>query len=161
MQKPRINIIAAIGQNRELGKGNDLIWRISSDLKRVRELTTGHPIIMGRKTYDSIGRPLPNRTNIVITRAQLCIEGCLVFGSLEKGIEAAQTIDQNDIFIFGGASIYNETLPLTNRLYLTLVHATDPDADTFFPDYSAFTKIISKEEHLDHNPPFTWLTLER
>ena len=74
MEKARISIIAAIGENRELGRGNDLIWRISPDLKRVKELTMGHPLLMGRKTYDSIGRPLPGRTNIVVTTAQICIE---------------------------------------------------------------------------------------
>jgi dihydrofolate reductase len=161
MTAPRISIIAAVGKNRELGKNNELIWRISPDLKRVKELTTGHPIIMGRKTFDSIGRPLPNRTNIVISRAQVCIEGCLVFDTLEKGIEAAKAIDTKEIFIFGGASIYEEALPFTDRLYLTVIDAEDPEADTYFPDYSEFTKIISKENHPEQEPPFTWYTLEK
>jgi dihydrofolate reductase len=161
MTTPRISIIAAVGKNRELGKNNELIWRISPDLKRVKELTTGHPIIMGRKTFDSIGRPLPNRTNIVISRAQVCIEGCLVFDSLEKGIEAAKAIDTEELFIFGGASIYTEALPVTNRLYLTVIDAEDSDADTFFPDYSDFTKIIAEEKHPENEPAFTWYTLER
>ncbi len=161
MSIPRISIIAAVGKNRELGKGNDLIWRIPADLKRVRELTTGHPIIMGRKTYDSIGRPLPNRTNIVITRSQMCIEGCLVVDSLEKGIEAAKAIDSEEIFIFGGASIYEESMPMVDRLYLTVIDAEDKDADTFFPDYSEFKKVIVEESHSEHNPPYTWITLER
>ena len=161
MPKPRISIIAAIGRNRELGKRNELIWRISEDLKRVKGLTTGHPIIMGRKTFESIGRPLPNRTNIVITRTQMCIEGCLVFDSLEKGVAAAQAIDAEEIFIFGGASIYEEALPVTDRLYLTVIDAEDAEADAFFPDYSSFSNVIEKEEHGEHVPPYTWLTLER
>lgn len=161
MSIPRISIIAAVGKNRELGKGNDLIWRISADLKRVKELTTGHPLIMGRKTYDSIGHPLPNRTNIVITRSQICIEGCLVVDSFTKAIEAAKAIDSEEIFIFGGASIYVEALPLTNRLYLTIIDAEDKDADAFFPDYSEFKKVIVEESHPEHNPPYTWITLER
>ena len=161
MNTPRISMIAAIGKNRELGKNNELIWRISPDLKRVKELTTGHPIIMGRKTFDSIGKPLPNRTNIVISRAQICIEGCLVFDSLAKGIEAAKAVDTEEIFIFGGASIYEEALPLTHRLYLTVIDAENKDADVFFPDYSAFTKIISEEKHPENDPPFVWLILER
>ncbi len=161
MQKPRISIIAAIGKNRELGKQNELIWRISPDLKRVKALTTGHPIIMGRKTYDSIGHPLPNRTNIVISRAQLCIEGCLMYDSLEKGIEAAQAIDTEEIFIFGGASIYAEALPNADRLYLTVIDAEEKGADVFFPDYSDFKKVIAHEEYREHTPPFTWVTIER
>jgi len=161
MSTPRISIIAAIGRNRELGKHNELIWRVREDLKRVKELTTGHPIIMGRKTFDSIGHPLPNRTNIVISRAHLCIEGCLVFDSLEQGLEAARAIEHEEIFIFGGASLYEATLPIADRLYLTVIDAEDSEADVFFPDYSAFTKEISREEHSVHTPPFTWLTLER
>ncbi len=161
MQKARISIIAAVGKNRELGKKNELIWRISPDLKRVKALTTGHPIIMGRKTYDSIGHPLPNRTNIVISRAQMCIEGCLMYDSLQKGIESAQAIDSEEIFIFGGASIYTEALPLADRLYLTIIDAEENEADVFFPDYNDFTKIIEEEKHPEHTPPFTWVTLER
>jgi dihydrofolate reductase len=158
---PRISIIAAIGRNRELGKGNSLIWRISLDLKRVKELTTGHPIIMGRKTFDSIGHPLPNRTNIIISRAQICIEGCLVFDTLAKGIEAAKAIETEEIFIFGGASIYAEAIPFVDRLYLTVINAEDTEADAHFPDYSTFAKEIAREDHPENTPPYTWLSLER
>jgi dihydrofolate reductase len=161
MQTPRISIIAAIGRNRELGKKNELIWRIRDDMKRVKALTTGHPIIMGRKTFDSIGHPLPNRTNIVITRAQMCIEGCLIYDSLQKGIEAAKAIDTEEIFIFGGASIYEEAFPLVERLYLTIIDAEDAEADVFFPDYTAFTKTISKEVHPENTPGYTWVILDR
>jgi dihydrofolate reductase len=160
MKTARVSIIAAIGENRELGKGNELLWRISPDLKRVKALTMGHPLIMGRKTYESIGHPLPGRTNIVVTRSQMCIEGCLVFDSFEKALEAAQAIDSEEIFIFGGASIYEFALPHTDRLYLTLIHDTRPDADVFFPAYSDFTKEISREQHPEHVPPFEWITLE-
>ena len=161
MKKAQISIIAAIGENRELGKKNELIWRIPADLKRVRELTTGHPIIMGRKTFESIGKPLPNRTNIIISRTASDIEGCLVFDSLEKGIVAAQTADTEEIFIFGGASIYTEALPLVDRLYLTRVYATASEADTLFPNYSEFTNVVAKEDHLEHTPPYAWVTLEK
>lgn len=157
----RVSIIVAIGKNRELGKQNELIWRIKSDLKRMKELTSGHPIIMGRKTYESIGHPLPNRTNIVITRAQLCIEGCLVFNSFEDGLGAARAIDTDEIFIFGGSSIYTEALPIVDRLYLTIIDATEPKADVFFPDFTEFKTEIFREEHPEHNPPFSYLTLER
>jgi dihydrofolate reductase len=161
MQKPRISIIAAIGKNRELGKNSQLLWRISSDLKRVKELTTGHPIIMGRKTYDSIGRPLPNRTNIVVSRAALCIEGCLVFDSLEKAVAAATAIDSEEIFIFGGGTLYAQALSFTDRLYLTIIDAEDPEADTFFPDFSEFTHRVSEEYFLEHIPPYSYTILEK
>lgn len=161
MSQARISIIAAIGKNRELGKGNDLIWRVSPDLKRVKELTMGHPIIMGRKTFESIGRPLPGRTNIVVTSAQMCIEGCLVFNTFEKALEAARAVDEEEIFIFGGASIYEVSLPFVDRLYLTLVDAYDSHADVYFPEYSTFTKEVSREDHPEHTPPFSWITLER
>jgi len=161
MQKARLSIIAAIGRNRELGKNQDLIWRISPDLKRVKTLTTGHPIIMGRKTYESIGHPLPNRTNIVITRAQMCIEGCLVFDSFEKGLAAARALETEEIFVFGGATIYEIAFPFVDRLYLTVVEAEDDSATVFFPEYSEFGKEIFREEHSEHEPAYTWRTLER
>lgn len=161
MNEARISIIAAIGQDRELGRGNDLIWRVSADLKRVKALTMGHPIIMGRKTYDSIGHPLPGRTNIVVTRVQMCIEGCLVFDSFEKALNAARALDTEEIFIFGGASIYEAALPYTNRLYLTLIHEEASDADVYFPDYSAFSKEMSREDHIEATPTYSWVTLER
>ncbi len=161
MNTPRISIIAAVGQNRELGKKNELIWRISADLKRVKELTMGHPIIMGLNTYNSIGRPLPGRTNIVLSSAPIQIEGCIVVTSLDEAILKAREIDQEEIFIFGGASVYHATIDMTDQLYLTRIEATDADADAFFPDYSAFTKILSEEHHPENTPPYTWLTLER
>jgi dihydrofolate reductase len=161
MQKPRISAIAAIGKNGELGKHNELIWRIREDLKRVKELTMGHPLIMGRKTFDSIGHPLPGRTNIVITRSQMCIDGCLVVDSFPKALEAARAIDSEEVFVFGGASIYAEAMPFVDRLYLTRVEEEDSEADVFFPDITPFTKEISREDHHEHEPPFVWLVLER
>lgn len=158
---PRISSIAAIGKNRELGKKNQLIWRIPADLARVKALTTGHPIIMGRKTYESIGRPLPDRTNIVITRNPTTISGCIVALSLEQALSLARDVENKEIFIFGGASIYNEALPYTDRLYLTRIDAEDSEADTFFPQYSDFTEVISEEKHLAHEPPYAWVTLDR
>lgn len=162
MNTARVSIIAAIGKNRELGKGNDLIWRVSPDLKRVKALTMGHPIIMGRKTFESIGRPLPGRTNIVVTSAQMCIEGCLVMNSLEQALEAARAVDDTELFIFGGASLYEAALPHTDRLYLTLIHGEDPHADVFFPEYAhLFTHEVEREDHVSEEPPYSWVTLER
>lgn len=158
----RISSIAAIGENRELGKGNELVWRIENDLKRVREITMGHPLIMGRKTYESIGRPLPGRTNIVITRDEsYTAEGCVIVGSIDKAIEKAREIEDEEVFIFGGALIYEQTIDRVDRLYLTLVHDTEPEADAFFPAYEAFTKVISKEECEQDGLRYDMLVLER
>jgi len=161
MSKPRISIIAAIGRNRELGKNNKLIWRIAADLHRVKALTTGHIIIMGRNTYESIGRPLPNRTNIVISGSITEIDGCLVFPTLIEALNHTTHAESTEVFIFGGARVYQDALPFVTRLYLTLIDDAEPKADVYFPDYSTFTKIVSSESHADHIPPYTWLTLER
>ena len=162
MQKPRISIIAAVGQNRELGKKNELIWRISADLKRVKELTMGHPIIMGWNTYQSIGHPLPGRTNIVISWTPTDIEECIVVSSLEEALEEAKKIESIEVFIFGGASVYAEGIGIADRLYLTRIEATNSDADAFFPPYEdTFTRVVSEEPHMENDPPYTWITLER
>ncbi len=161
MSNPRISIIVAVGQNRELGKKNELIWRISADLKRVKELTMGHPIIMGWNTYLSIGRPLPGRTNIVLSWEPKEIPGCIVVTSFSEAIMKAREVEQEEIFIFGGASVYKVAIEMTDRLYLTRIEATDVDADAFFPEYSEFSNVIEEEHHHEHIPPYTWLTLER
>jgi dihydrofolate reductase len=161
MHTPRISIIAAIGQNRELGKKNELIWRISDDLKRVKALTIGHPLIMGWNTYQSIGRPLPGRTNIVISWTPAEIEGCVVVSSLEEALEEAKKIESIEVFIFGGASVYTESIGIADRLYLTRIEATDADADAYFPPYEQFKKVVNIEAHLEHEPPYTYLILER
>lgn len=138
MQQATVSAIAAIGNNGELGTQNQLSWRISADLKRVKELTTSHPIIMGRKTYESIGRPLPNRTNIIITRdTDYVALGCVIVHSVEEALDYAHSIDDTEIFIFGGAQIYEAAMPHVQRLYLTEIDDTDPDADVFFPDFRA------------------------
>src|SRR6056297_3609108 len=112
MSTPTISAIAAIGQHRELGKDNGLIWRIPADLKRLKALTTGHPIIMGRKTFESIGRPLPNRTNIVISRnPDFAAPGCMVVDSLEDALAVAREVEPEELFIFGGAAIYELAWP--------------------------------------------------
>lgn len=133
-----VSAIAAIGRNRELGTSNQLSWRIKEDLGRVKTLTTGHPLIMGRKTHESIGKPLPNRTNIVVTRdPSYTSEGCVITYSIEDALTLAHSLDESEIFIFGGAQIYAAAMPSIDRLYLTLIDATDPAADVFFPSYEA------------------------
>ena len=157
----RVSIIAAIGKNRELGKMNELIWRISDDLKRFKTLTMGHPIIMGRKTYESIGKPLPGRTNIIVSRMAPEAPGCTVVNSFVRALDLARNIDQQEVFIIGGAQIYAEALPLSDRLYLTLIDDTNAHADAFFPPYPDFTRVVSSEPHEDFVPPYRWSILER
>lgn len=140
--KPLISIIAAIGENRELGKNNKLLWHIPEDLKRFKELTLNHPVIMGRKTYESIGKPLSDRVNIVITRDNhYQAPGILVTHSLEEAINIAKAKDDKEIFIIGGGQIYEQVIRITDKLYLTVVKGRY-SADTYFPDYSRFKKVV-------------------
>ncbi len=161
MSQPRLSMIVAADEKRAIGKDNKLLWNIPDDLKRFKELTTGHAVIMGENTYHSIGRPLPNRTNIVMTLDEkLALPGCLVVHSLEEALAIAREHEQEEIFVIGGASIYRQFLPETERLYLTLVGG-DHEADTFFPDYSNFSKVVSIEQKNDGNYEYTYFVLER
>ncbi|WP_461632087.1 dihydrofolate reductase [Labilibaculum euxinus] len=126
-----VSIIVAVSRNQVIGKDNQLIWKLSADLKRFKALTTGHTIIMGRKTFESIGKPLPNRTSVIITRqADYVAEGCVVVNSLEEALEKSS--DQEEVFIIGGGTIYKEALAKANKIYYTKVHK-DFEGDTFFP----------------------------
>jgi len=160
MHQAKISIIAAISrETRAIGKDNKLLWDIPADLKRFREITSGHPIIMGRTTFESIGRPLPNRTNIVVTRNKnFTAEGCVISHSLFEAIGVAQSYDSEEVFIIGGAQIYEQALSLAEKLYLTTVDAS-LSADTFFPNYSnLFNKVIFEEKH--SGPPYSYTFLE-
>ncbi|ANW94999.1 diacylglycerol kinase [Wenyingzhuangia fucanilytica] len=127
-----ITLIAAIGDNNELGKDNDLIWHLPADLKRFKQITTGHHIIMGRKTYESIGKPLPNRTTIVISRNKdYKVDGCITTHSLESAIEIAKQDD--NAFVIGGAKIYEKAIDIVDELDICEVHNSF-DADVFFPN---------------------------
>ena len=127
-----ITLIVAMGKNREIGKENQLLWHLPKDLKHFKELTSGYPIIMGRKTYESIGKPLPNRTNIVISRKNDWFEeGILIVGSIKEAVKFAKKIDE-EVFVIGGGNIYEQTIDLADKLEVTLVDAV-LDADTFFP----------------------------
>ncbi len=160
MNKPLISIIAAIGSNRELGKNNKLLWNIPEDFKRFKELTINHPVIMGRKTFESIGKPLPNRTNIIITHDKnYKEEGCFVTHSLEEALELAKTKDDNEIFIIGGGQIYEQAIGIADKLYLTSIDGTF-DADTYFPDYSRFKKVVSRKISKFNQYKYTFLVLE-
>lgn len=127
-----ITIIAAVAKSNALGKNNQLIWHLPADLKRFKQVTLGHHVIMGRKTYESLGKPLPNRTNIIITRNKdYQAEGCIVTHSLTEALAAAKE-DPNP-FILGGAEIYNQAMKIADKLDLTFVHHTF-EADAFFPE---------------------------
>ena len=130
-----ISIIVATAFDGVIGKDNQLLWKLSADLKQFRLLTTGHSVIMGRKTFESIGRALPNRTNIVVSRQSnfVSVEGVLQANSLEKAIEIAKNADGNEeIFIIGGGNIYEQALKITDKVYLTEVK-TSIEGDTYFP----------------------------
>ncbi len=138
-----ISAIFAMSENRVIGKNNQLPWHLPADLTHFKTITMGKPILMGRKTYESIGKPLPGRCNIVITREKgYHALGCIVVHSIEKALEAAH--ESNEIFIIGGALLYQAMLPLTQRLYMTLIHQPF-EGDTFFPE-------LNKKE---------WLEIER
>ena len=157
---PKISMIAAIAsQNRALGKDNKLIYHIPRDLKRFKELTSGHLVIMGRKTFESIGHPLPNRTNIVISHdLSYAQEGIIVVHSLEEALRLAPGDDE--IFVIGGGQIYQEAISKANKLYLTIIEGS-PDADTFFPEYSDFKKVVFEESHESDGLKYKFLDLER
>jgi len=160
-----ISAIAIISKNRGLGKDNKLLFHIPGELPRFKKITMGHPIIMGRKTFESIGRSLPGRLNIIVSRTSYHTnptEKSLMFArSVEEAIQLArETTDTNEIFIIGGGQIFQEAMPVTDRLYLTVVDK-EVEADTFFPDYSDFTKVIEKEDHHQDGYDYTFLTLER
>lgn len=166
-------LIAAIGKNRELGKGPDLIWRLPSDLKRFKELTSGHPIIMGRKTFESIGRPLPNRTNIILTRTPLPSPlwvtsdvthvGVKVVDSFEAALRAAQESEGGEkTFVIGGGEMYKTALPVADTLDLTLIYAEEPRATVFFPEFETeFEKVSESELKEENGVRFTWAQFKK
>lgn len=141
----KISIIVVIGRNREIGFQNRLLWHLPEDMQRFKRITTGHPVIMGSKTFESIGKALPERSNIVINFDKNYIApGCIVVDSIEAAIEAAKKQNNDEVFVIGGGSIYKQFLPHSDKLYLTIVDDA-PEADTFFPDYSEFKTIIREE----------------
>ncbi|MCL5970543.1 MAG: dihydrofolate reductase [Patescibacteria group bacterium] len=146
----KISLIAALSENRVIGKDNKLIWHIPDDLKHFKEITLNHPVIMGRRTYESIGRILPDRTNIIITRdKEYKIEGAIVVNSLDDAISVEQKENIDEIFIIGGGQIFEQAISLADKLYLTVIEGSF-DGDTFFPDYSNFKK-TSESETFEYN----------
>jgi len=165
--KPKINIIAAIGSgDRAIGRNNQLLWQIPDDLKRFKKLTQGHPVIMGRKTFESIldvlGQPLPNRTNIVIThQADYQARDVITVNSVDKALSQAKALDDREVFIIGGQQIYQQTLDQADRLYLTVVES-DQEGDAWFPDYDKIFNKITELQKMKHGElEYAWITLEK
>jgi dihydrofolate reductase len=137
-----IKIIVATSKNRVIGDSNSLIWHLPADLKRFKEITTGNTIVMGRKTFESIGRPLPNRRNIIITRdITYNVDGCEVVNSLEEAL----MLCNNNCFIIGGGEIYSQSMSIADQIYLTQVHE-DFDGDTTFPEIGSEWKMVTSQD---------------
>jgi len=158
-----ISIIVAVAENQVIGYNNQLLWHIREDLQRFKSLTLGHHIIMGRKTYESIGRPLPGRVNIIISHQEnMRVEGCVVAKSIEEALEIAKL--DSEVFIIGGGEIYRQILPIVNRIYFTRVHASYP-GDTFFPELNLKdwdTESITKGKPTsDDGPGYTFINFIR
>lgn len=157
-----ISTIAIIGKNRAIGRKNQLLWHIPEDLKHFKTITEGHVIIMGQKTFESIGKPLPNRTTIVLSNdPEFNVEGVVVARTFDEVFEKANELEKEEIFICGGGSIYAQTIDKADKLYLTVVDDAPEDADTFFPEYSEFKNVVSKEEVDNGKYKFTFMELTR
>jgi len=157
-----VTIVVAISENHVIGKDNKLLWYLPNDLKHFKEITSGHTVIMGRKTFDSVGKPLPRRRNIIITRQPITIEGCEVVNSIEAAL--ALCADEDEVFIVGGAEIYRQSMHLTDRIYLTIVHKPY-DGDSFFPEINKNEwKEVFREDHQPDEKniiPYSFITYEK
>lgn len=156
------SIIVAIAKNNAIGKDNKLLWYLPNDLKHFKDVTTGHSVIMGRKTFESVGRPLPKRRNIVVTRQSISIDGCEVVPSIEAAL--ALCADEDQVFIVGGAEIYKQAIPLTDRIYLTKVDQ-DFEGDTFFPELNVDEWEETERENFEPDDKnklkYSFITLQR
>ncbi|MCF0215390.1 MAG: dihydrofolate reductase [Fibrobacteraceae bacterium] len=140
-----ISAIVAVSENNVIGREGHLPWHLSNDLKRFKAITTGHAIILGRKNYDDIGRPLPNRTNYVLSKQKsFDAPGCIVCASLGAALDAARAAGETECFIIGGATVYSEAMPLVGKIYLTRVLAS-VEGDVFFPDMGKCWNKVSEE----------------
>lgn len=158
-----VTMVVAIGENNAIGKDNELLWYLPKDLRHFKTITNGHTVIMGRKTFESVGKPLRNRRNIIITRnTDLQIEGTEVVHTIEDALELAK--EDGEVFIIGGAEIYKMAMKHTDKIFLTVVHETF-EADAFFPEIDKNLWVeTASEKHLPdekNNLSFTFSTLER
>jgi dihydrofolate reductase len=162
MNKPKISIISAIAaKDRAIGKDNQLLWHIPEDLKRFKAITKGHPIIMGQKTFESLGKPLPNRTNIILTfDKNYKAPGAIIVYSVDEALKEAKKVEKDEIFFIGGGQIYAQAVKFADKLYLTLVEG-DYEADTFFPDYSDFKKVVYEEPRESDGYKYKFLEIEK
>ncbi|MDO9680880.1 MAG: dihydrofolate reductase [Bacteroidales bacterium] len=180
-KKQTISVIVAVAENGAIGRDNQLLWHITEDLKYFKHTTQGCPVIMGHKTWLSIGRPLPGRRNIVLSRSLVksqeaihenshadyrhIIPGAELYSSLEEALSNIQNFDSGEVFIIGGGEVYRQALPLADKLYLTKVHITVNDADTFFPEidisqwHETFRETHNRGERFEH--PFEFIVYER
>ena len=143
-----ISLLVAMDEGGGIGRDNRLPWRLSTDLRRFKRLTMGHYMLMGRKTYESIGRALPGRTTIVVTRqTEYQAEGCLVAHSLEEGIKLAKGAGEEELFVIGGGEIFQQALPLAGRIYLTLVQTREA-CDVYFPPYNVGEWAVTQSEEV-------------
>ena len=155
MKKPIVSIIVAMAKNRVIGKDNDMPWHLPADLQHFRKMTTGKPIIMGRKTYESIGRPLPKRHNIIVSRnPEYKQEGCDVVDSLEAAVKCAGDVEE--VFIIGGGFLYEQTIERADKFYLTFIDLEVDDADTLFPAYEhlSLKKVAGEKHDKDEKNPY-------
>lgn len=158
-----VSLIVAMDQDRGIGKENRLPWHLSQDLKRFRELTMGHYLLMGRKTWESIGRPLDGRTSIVVTANRHYFpEDCIVVHSVEEGIQYADACGEMELFIVGGGEVFKQALPIANKVYLTQIHAI-VQGDVFFPEFDMrYWKEVDRVDYpcdTNNQFPFTFVTL--
>jgi len=161
----RLSVIAAVADNRVIGRGNDLPWHLPADLKHFKRTTLGHHLLMGRKTFESIGRPLPGRTTVVISRGRPEVpDGVLVAPSVEAAVEIAHRAGDRQPFVAGGSEIFREALPIADRLYLTRVRAA-PEGDRWFPEWDADSWRLmttqSRAADSKNEFPLVFETLER
>ena len=156
-----ISMICAVGRNLAIGRKNQLLWDIPEDMQHFKEKTMGRTVIMGDKTFESIGKPLPGRQNIVVTlQESYQAPGCQVHHSLEEVLKQYKD-SEDEVFVIGGGTIYRLALPMADKLYLTLVDDAPQDADTFFPDYSEFKNMVAKEEKNNGQYKFSFVELTR
>ncbi len=160
-----LSIIVAISKDYAIGANNDLLWHIPSDLKRFKALTTGHTILMGRKTFESLPKgALPNRRNVVVSRSVDMIQGAEVFHSIEEAL--SQTKNEQEVFVIGGGEIYTKLLTQVNKMYLTVVEGEYPEATVFFPKFDWADWLVEKEEkvsadEIKNTPAYTYYILKR
>lgn len=157
-----ISLVVAMGPNREIGINNQIPWKLSEDLKNFKKITMGHHILMGRKTFESIGRPLPGRTNIILSRNKdFKVKDCITVTTMDEAINFAKKNGEAELMVIGGAEIYKEALPSANKIYLSKVEFKG-EADAYFPEFNENDwKIISETKHSEDTIPWTFKVIQR